>query len=1312
MLTLCIEHLTEGESPSFRIVWPDGTVGPPVEVPAADGFPVSERGQSNLMAELRWYLEEFLEYPFPPETLRAARALEALDQWGTYTFETLFVQPDGSRLLEVDEVDDYRELQIRLASRDPRVLSWPWEALRDPAAGPLGPYAIVERRLAAAEPPQAVTELPGERLNILLIIARPAAEADIRYRSISQPLLELIAEQNLPVHVHVLRPPTTRELFEHLQEHPGAYHVLHFDGHGAYDRGGYLVFEDATGGREFVSAENLGKLLKRSSIPLVVLNACQSAMLEVTDSVFASVATALLGAGVPSVVAMSTTLYLSSALEFIPAFYRSLFHSNVASAVRDARRQMAEHPLRSAARGVHELRDWLVPVLYQAQDIDLALASPVQTEPSAARNPPQALVGRDDMFLRLERALHHDKAAILIHGLAGIGKTALANGFIRWLQQTGGLAGPPVVIDLAHQPSAGAKLLEHLEDRLLGGVDRDLDRLVAKLREERHVVVLDHLESVAPWVATSTGIAPRLSELLRRLHGGRSKILILGRFVPLWLDGQSHPLLGLQNVEGWWLLRRVARDLDLDVDLSERELSGLIEEVAGHPVALRALLPRWAAGDRRPIDEIFGEWVAQRFRPEPRSASPEGRPEASLLAPLDRLWQPGLPPTLAPLTPLIALHHQFVSASALTAMAESVDETWSRDKVDLLLQGLTRMGLLDHFDPGQSTDPEPRHRSRSGGYGMHPVLRAGLRVVAPPATETASRNAWRRAFIEFMGTFADTLVREPPARQDRILGLQGANLESARQQARNLAMEALFLALTQTLALQAHRLRDWPRALELFDEMAQWALETHRIQAACSAYHQMGIIESDQRHFKEARYRFEKALGLAQQIGAQKSIAAAYHHLGHIAADTGDKAEATRRYRQSLAISEPLGFTDLASATYHQLGLAALEDKDHVTAEAQLQRSLRLDEQRGDKSGIARSRLSLGNIALEQGHPEVARKHYKTSLINNEKDVHLSALIRMQLGRVEQTQECYPEARQEYLEATRLFEAHGDEYHAGAAYNQLGNVFRLEEDLTSAEAWYRKAIKSMAAQGDWLKTARIYHQLAWVLEDQEDLDGARETFLKALALFEDCNENESWAAVCHDLGDLARRSGEASSAATWYQKALPTIDRSGDTAAAEDIRRKLTLLDQEDAEHPNHFRAESFRRVTETFVWKTRDGRQLKIQDMTTGHIFNAMKMIYNHLVEPIEGKSVWMQHRYTEMLQRASEDFDETLARLLFFIYHLEVRGDLPAHYRSPYQRILRNLEVHPQLREKLTNIRRYAAKERESHPMTASDATRPSEH
>ena len=90
MHTLIIQHLPSTDPPQFQVVRGDHKTSEPVLVAAPLGFPVTGRPESDLVREMQWYLEEFLDYPFPPNTDRADHVLDALIGWGTQAFKNLF----------------------------------------------------------------------------------------------------------------------------------------------------------------------------------------------------------------------------------------------------------------------------------------------------------------------------------------------------------------------------------------------------------------------------------------------------------------------------------------------------------------------------------------------------------------------------------------------------------------------------------------------------------------------------------------------------------------------------------------------------------------------------------------------------------------------------------------------------------------------------------------------------------------------------------------------------------------------------------------------------------------------------------------------------------------------------------------------------------------------------------------------------------------------------------------------------------------------------------------------------------------------
>lgn len=90
-----------------------------------------------------------------------------------------------------------------------------------------------------------------------------------------------------------------------------------------------------------------------------------------------------------------------------------------------------------------------------------------------------------------------------------------------------------------------------------------------------------------------------------------------------------------------------------------------------------------------------------------------------------------------------------------------------------------------------------------------------------------------------------------------------------------------------------------------------------------------------------------------------------------------------------------------------------------------------------------------------------------------------------------------------------------------------------------------------------------------------------------------------------------------------------------------------------------------------SFRWQCMDGRILTLDEMETKHIFNSMKMIFNHLAEAHGGEPVWFERHY-EVYEEMCERFPQAQAEIIMlFLIEIERRGDLPEFYHEPYRQI-----------------------------------------
>jgi CHAT domain len=384
MVDRLVVDLTENGQVSVS-AWREGEVTPsPVGEPHTTQPPLDPAA----LEDLRWYVEDYLRVPYGVYEERGPRVAERIRGWGQALFEALFApQPVRMAYAGLRARED-TELLVRSAS--PEWLGLPWELVWDPdRPAPLAlEFAGVSRMLPAATAPQA-RAASGERLRVLMVIARPQGLKDVGYRMVARPLLERLEAVRGQVDLEVLRPPTFEVFQRTIRDAATAgepYQIVHFDGHGvlagrprggglgsavqfgADPAAGLLLFEAEGGGDDQVSAGAFATVVREGGVPVVVLNACQSGALgEQTE---AAIATRLLQDGAASVVAMGYSVYVVAAAEFMAAFYEALFagHS-IGEAVTAGRRRLFRRQERPSPKGPLPLQDWMVPVHYLQRDI-------------------------------------------------------------------------------------------------------------------------------------------------------------------------------------------------------------------------------------------------------------------------------------------------------------------------------------------------------------------------------------------------------------------------------------------------------------------------------------------------------------------------------------------------------------------------------------------------------------------------------------------------------------------------------------------------------------------------------------------------------------------------------------------------------------------------------------------------------------------------------------------------------------------------------------------------------------------------------
>ena len=1050
----------------------------PVSLPSPVSFPVGDGAERGLLPRLRWYLEGYLQAPFGAYRQSAQAVAETLQAWGGAVFDRLFVG-QAQNWYQTARGQSFRDFRIKITSDSPEIMAWPWEALYSREDGYLALRFPVERQLSTAlgDPPPLPESLPQDALRILYVIPRPDGTGNVGYRTLAKSLVGCIEEENLPVTVDVLRPPTFDRLRQVLGERPGYYHIVHFDGHGSYGDSapgagcyaaaeGRLAFEDEKGRLEAIETTRLAQLLAQCRIPCMVLNACQSGMMDgQARDPFACVAAGLLRAGVYSVVAMGYSLYVSAAKEFVPAFYRKLFEKgSISEAVRAGREEMYRQPQRSCVTGKLPLQDWVVPVLYRQMPESDARFPSLQPDcqgkeggpalPQEADLGDYGFIGRDWELQQLERAMQHQpQAALLIHGQAGSGKTTLARGFLHWLRSTGGLQGRVFWFNFQEIHSA-EYVVNELARELLGlsataqPMERKLQALIQKLRREAHLLVWDNLESATG--IPGTEVQPQLPQedlellagLLKDLRGGKTKALLTSRkketnWLPLSICFRV-PLGGLEGEELWEYCNAVVRYLGLTLDRDNMTYRRILAKLCGNPLAIRAILLRLQ--DRTPEDLLRG--LDRAFEGQ------EGDESTRRLQAAYAVFGESLKSRFLPVLQVTGLHEYCADADLVREMLAAAEEPVPPEAAKSCFEILENAGFCTHVG--------------GNGYRLHPALRGYLQQ------QTPAPEGVQRGFVDVMGTFANWLTQEPFHEARGAYHAHLANLYHAQRLAASLGMDVPAMALTESLAWYALERRQFSEARRLYLDLFEQGKGRDDAKNMAGVLHQLGRVAEEQRDFQTAEGWYQKSLAIWEKQGNEHGAASTYHQLGRIAGEQRDFQAAEGWYQKSLAIEEKQGNEHGAAITYHQLGVIAQEQRDFQAAEEWCQKSLAIWEKQGNEHNAAITYHQLGRIAQEQRGFQAAKKWYQQSLAIWEKqgNEHNATSTYHQLGVIAQEQRDFQAAEEWYQKSLAIEEKHGDEYGAALTYGQLGVLAAKQRDVQSAAAHFLKAIEGFASTGD------------------------------------------------------------------------------------------------------------------------------------------------------------------------------------------------------------------------------------------------------
>lgn len=714
-----------------------------------------------------------------------------------------------------------------------------------------------------------------------------------------------------------------------------------------------------------------------------------------------------------------------------------------------------------------------------------------------------SFVGRDTELAVIREA--SGRHPVLIHGMAGVGKTTLAMHAGRRLPG----AHQVLCVDLRgfdrHQsPVEPAAVLEAFLQTLGvsgGHIPKDGE---ARGRMYRNLVVDRRIVIVLDNAAGGEQVGPLLA------GGPEVTVIITSRRALRELDGIIRvALVELTPAESIELLRHLGGERVT----AEPEAAAGIVEVCGHlPLAVElagrhiGANPGWSLADHRERLAALG---------------PQDGVEASLT-----LSYRTLDPDSARAFRLIGIAPgQQLSADALAAMAGRDLDATRRQLTRLIDDHLVRPAgrdrvqaheLVRAYAAGRAVDEDPVSHRQAALTGLFDHYRASA-TAAMDTLYPAERA--RRPAAPATGRPVPSLADPEQARS--WLEIERSNLLAATAYAATggWARHAVDISFTLFRHLELTGRYDDVRAISEHALLAARTASDRRWEA--QALRHLATALWRMGRYPEALRDSRLALTLLRETGDLAGEAVNLNSLGVLAKRLGRLDDALAYYRQAIVLLERTGNETFLATTLNNLGSLQLQAGQLEEAARTCGRSLALATRLGDDLRQGRALDNLGLIHQQRGDPDAALDSYRRaiSIFTELGDRPGQARTLANLGAHHLRRNDAAQARSLHEQALAIARELGDPALEVETLNNLGDTLRAAGQPGEARTRHEAAANLAESMGERFEQARALDGIARSQAAAGDRDAALRCWQQAYRIYTDLGVPEAERVRDHLITD-------------------------------------------------------------------------------------------------------------------------------------------------------------------------------------------------
>ncbi|MFI9836303.1 tetratricopeptide repeat protein [Nonomuraea sp. NPDC051941] len=287
----------------------------------------------------------------------------------------------------------------------------------------------------------------------------------------------------------------------------------------------------------------------------------------------------------------------------------------------------------------------------------------------------------------------------------------------------------------------------------------------------------------------------------------------------------------------------------------------------------------------------------------------------------------------------------------------------------------------------------------------------------------------------------------------------------------------------------------------------------------------MGEIALMRRQYELAEGVFQQIHTAYRQIESRLGQANALSSLGEAKRMQGELNQAQDFYWQAYTLYEDIGSQLGQAYALKGSGEVALIRGEYGDAENSLRQADTLFKKAGHRLGQAHTMLSIGGLARMRGK--------------------------------------FDQAEDIYLQTYTVYSDIGDQIGQAHTMLGLGELARMRGKLDQAEDIYLQAHTLYNKTNDRLGQAHARHGLAEVARMQEKYDKAGNAFRQAQTLYKEIGDRLGHANTAHGLGNIAEALGEYEQAGSAFKRARALYEEIGNPLGVASVFFSMAQLAKE-----------------------------------------------------------------------------------------------------------------------------------------------------